>query len=200
MAPLNTPSGHPTRYGAVPFRFPAATELMNVSAISDALVGRRTWQWYANGISCLALIEPKQQNSLSALSSALWQKEASTQNSRKSGTSSIWKEVLFLLQGPRGWQCSDDNSLPDEEKVVEHPTMRPWSQFLYEKISRLQNQSLVCSHDIPSLASDVGQLPVVSEVSHQIATFFECMHRVLLSTIPVKPITIRVSKTLQQMK
>ncbi len=44
MAPLNTPSGHPTRYGAVPFRFPAATELMNVSAISDALVGRRTWQ------------------------------------------------------------------------------------------------------------------------------------------------------------
>jgi hypothetical protein len=39
-APLS-PSGLPNRYGAIPFVFPAATELEGLSALSDALVCRR---------------------------------------------------------------------------------------------------------------------------------------------------------------
>ncbi|KAL8867736.1 MAG: hypothetical protein Q9198_008410 [Flavoplaca austrocitrina] len=42
-APPNTPSGYPNKYGSIPFRFPAAMELLNVSPIADALVGRRLW-------------------------------------------------------------------------------------------------------------------------------------------------------------
>ncbi|KAI4276923.1 MAG: hypothetical protein LQ337_002170 [Flavoplaca oasis] len=42
-APPNSPSGYPNKYGSIPFRFPAAIELCNVSPIADALVGRRLW-------------------------------------------------------------------------------------------------------------------------------------------------------------
>ncbi|KZF18793.1 hypothetical protein L228DRAFT_215835 [Xylona heveae TC161] len=38
-----TPSGKPVLYAKAPYRFPAATELMNLGALSDALVGRRQW-------------------------------------------------------------------------------------------------------------------------------------------------------------
>ena len=38
-----SPSGLANRYGKIPFRFPATTEVTGVSAISDAIVGRRQW-------------------------------------------------------------------------------------------------------------------------------------------------------------
>ncbi|RDW56804.1 hypothetical protein BP5796_12871 [Coleophoma crateriformis] len=43
LPPPASPSGLPNRYGTVPYPFPAALELMDLSAISDALVGRRRW-------------------------------------------------------------------------------------------------------------------------------------------------------------
>src|SRR5437763_8036330 len=43
VAPVATPSGHPNRYGAIPWRFPGAVELTGISALSDALVG--CWKW-----------------------------------------------------------------------------------------------------------------------------------------------------------
>ena len=43
VAPVVTPSGHPNRYGVIPWRFPGSVELTGISALSDALVGRRRW-------------------------------------------------------------------------------------------------------------------------------------------------------------
>lgn len=43
IAPLNSPSGHPNKYGVASFEFPAAVELFDVSPVADALVGRRLW-------------------------------------------------------------------------------------------------------------------------------------------------------------
>ncbi|KAL8651744.1 MAG: hypothetical protein Q9226_004573 [Calogaya cf. arnoldii] len=43
IAPPNSPSGHPNKYGVIPFQFPAAVVLCNVSPVADALVGRRLW-------------------------------------------------------------------------------------------------------------------------------------------------------------
>lgn len=42
-APIATPSGLANRYGAIPYRFPAAVELAGLGALSDALVCRRRW-------------------------------------------------------------------------------------------------------------------------------------------------------------
>jgi hypothetical protein len=42
-APLGTPSGLANRYGAIPYRFPAAVEVMGLGALSDALLCRRPW-------------------------------------------------------------------------------------------------------------------------------------------------------------
>lgn len=42
-APRSTPSGLANRYGAIPYRFPAAVELTGLGALSDALVCRRRW-------------------------------------------------------------------------------------------------------------------------------------------------------------
>jgi hypothetical protein len=42
-SPTATPSGLANRYGAIPYRFPAAVELTGLGALSDALVGRRRW-------------------------------------------------------------------------------------------------------------------------------------------------------------
>ena len=44
VAARSSPSGLANRYGKIPFRFPATTELTGVSAISDAIVGRRQWR------------------------------------------------------------------------------------------------------------------------------------------------------------
>lgn len=41
--PPASPSGHGHHYGTIPFRFPAAVELANLGALSDALVCRRRW-------------------------------------------------------------------------------------------------------------------------------------------------------------
>lgn len=38
-----TPSGLANRYGPIPYAFPAAVPVMGISAVSDALVGRRRW-------------------------------------------------------------------------------------------------------------------------------------------------------------
>lgn len=43
VAPHSSPSGLSNRYGAIPYRFPAAVELVGISALSDALVCRRRW-------------------------------------------------------------------------------------------------------------------------------------------------------------
>jgi len=43
VAPVVTPSGHPNRYGVIPWRFPGSVELTGISALSDALVGHRRW-------------------------------------------------------------------------------------------------------------------------------------------------------------
>jgi hypothetical protein len=42
-APEFTPSGLANRYGAIPYRFPAAVEVAGLGALSDALVCRRKW-------------------------------------------------------------------------------------------------------------------------------------------------------------
>ena len=52
-APQLTPSGHPNKYGPIPYRFPASIPLWLESAISHALRGNTTWddprvQWEAN--------------------------------------------------------------------------------------------------------------------------------------------------------
>ncbi|KIN05310.1 hypothetical protein OIDMADRAFT_87584, partial [Oidiodendron maius Zn] len=41
--PTATPSGLANRYGAIPYRFPAAVELTGLGPLSDALVYRRRW-------------------------------------------------------------------------------------------------------------------------------------------------------------
>lgn len=38
-----TPSGLANRYATIPYAFPAATQVASISALSDALVGRRRW-------------------------------------------------------------------------------------------------------------------------------------------------------------
>jgi len=38
-----TPSGLSNRYATIPYAFPAATQVASISAISDALIGRRRW-------------------------------------------------------------------------------------------------------------------------------------------------------------
>ncbi|RDW82292.1 hypothetical protein BP6252_03404 [Coleophoma cylindrospora] len=43
LPPPASPSGLPNRYSTVPYPFPATLELMDLSAISDALVRRRRW-------------------------------------------------------------------------------------------------------------------------------------------------------------
>ena len=43
VAARSSPSGLANRYGEIPFRFPATTEITGISAISDAIVGRRQW-------------------------------------------------------------------------------------------------------------------------------------------------------------
>lgn len=43
QSPKATPSGLANRYGAIPYRFPAAVEIAGLGAISDALVCRRRW-------------------------------------------------------------------------------------------------------------------------------------------------------------
>ena len=42
-APSALPSGFPNRYGAIPYAFPAGTQLTGLGEISDALVGRIKW-------------------------------------------------------------------------------------------------------------------------------------------------------------
>ena len=42
-SPPATPSGYANKYGAIPFRFPAAVELRGLGALSDALVAQRAW-------------------------------------------------------------------------------------------------------------------------------------------------------------
>ena len=42
-APSASPSGFPNRYGAIPYAFPAGTQLTGLGEISDALVGRIKW-------------------------------------------------------------------------------------------------------------------------------------------------------------
>ena len=43
VAPVVTPSGHPNRYGVIPWRFPGSVELTGISALSDTLVGHQRW-------------------------------------------------------------------------------------------------------------------------------------------------------------
>lgn len=43
VSPKATPSGLANRYGAIPYRFPAATEISGLGPLSDALVCRRRW-------------------------------------------------------------------------------------------------------------------------------------------------------------
>ena len=43
VSPRATPSGLANRYGAIPYRFPAATEISGLGPLSDALVCRRRW-------------------------------------------------------------------------------------------------------------------------------------------------------------
>jgi hypothetical protein len=43
VSPVATPSGLANRYGAIPYRFPAAVEVASLGALSDALVCRRRW-------------------------------------------------------------------------------------------------------------------------------------------------------------
>jgi len=43
VSPKATPSGLANRYGAIPYRFPAAVEINGLGALSDALVCRRRW-------------------------------------------------------------------------------------------------------------------------------------------------------------
>ena len=43
ISPKATPSGLANRYGAIPYRFPAAVEVSGLGALSDALVCRRRW-------------------------------------------------------------------------------------------------------------------------------------------------------------
>jgi hypothetical protein len=43
VSPVATPSGLANRYGAIPYRFPAAVEVAGLGALSDALVCRRRW-------------------------------------------------------------------------------------------------------------------------------------------------------------
>ncbi|CAM6002997.1 unnamed protein product [Sphagnum balticum] len=42
-SPAATPSGLANRYGAIPYKFPAAVEVTGLGALSDALVCRRRW-------------------------------------------------------------------------------------------------------------------------------------------------------------
>jgi len=43
MAGSNTPGGNASKYGVIPFKFPAAVGVRNISAISDAILGLRDW-------------------------------------------------------------------------------------------------------------------------------------------------------------
>ena len=43
VAPQATPSGLGNRYGPIPYKFPAAVEVVGLGALSDALVCRRRW-------------------------------------------------------------------------------------------------------------------------------------------------------------
>jgi hypothetical protein len=43
VSPRATPSGLANRYGAIPYRFPAAVKIAGISALSDALVCQRKW-------------------------------------------------------------------------------------------------------------------------------------------------------------
>lgn len=43
VSPAATPSGLANRYGAIPYKFPAAVEVTGLGALSDALVCRRRW-------------------------------------------------------------------------------------------------------------------------------------------------------------
>ena len=43
MAPKATPSGLANRYGAIPYKFPAAVEVTGLGGLSDALCGRIRW-------------------------------------------------------------------------------------------------------------------------------------------------------------
>jgi hypothetical protein len=43
VSPAATPSGLANRYGAIPYKFPAAVEVAGLGALSDALVCRRRW-------------------------------------------------------------------------------------------------------------------------------------------------------------
>ena len=43
MAPRTTPSGHPNKYGKIPYRFPPSVKVISPTVVGQALVCQRTW-------------------------------------------------------------------------------------------------------------------------------------------------------------
>lgn len=127
-ASLSSPSGHPNRYGGIPFRFPAATELMNVSAISDALMGRRTWESPAviRERDILFGIDRTEATKLilSTRRCALNEMKQALKVMEKAERRAYGRKSFFYCRDHGIDSVSDDDSSPEEENVMRHPTMR----------------------------------------------------------------------------
>ncbi|KAL9631113.1 MAG: hypothetical protein Q9204_004386 [Flavoplaca sp. TL-2023a] len=118
-APPSSPSGHPNKYGSIPFRFPAAVELFNVSPIADALVGRRLWDSPAVIAERNILLGPDhtarnqliQEIRTTALNQARSNLQVVQQMERQAfGKKSYWS----CRDAGRQW-VSDDDEDPDSE-------------------------------------------------------------------------------------